>query len=93
MAIQDIKQKTFQTTKYQRAMEALNAELTKQGQPTLPLDQQWLTETRKKSLTVFEQLEAQVIEGGPFKFTACRTEGGYDNTQSNELKNVARHNT
>ncbi|OBZ90701.1 COP9 signalosome complex subunit 1 [Choanephora cucurbitarum] len=60
MAIQDIKEKTFQTTKYQRAMEALNAELTKQGQPTLPLDQQWLTETRKKSLTVFEQLEAQV---------------------------------
>ncbi|KAI8380311.1 26S proteasome subunit RPN7-domain-containing protein [Blakeslea trispora] len=59
-AIQDIKEHTYQTTKYQQTLEALNAQLAQQNQPTLPIDQHWLTETRKKSLAEFEALEAKV---------------------------------
>ncbi|KAI8061814.1 26S proteasome subunit RPN7-domain-containing protein [Gilbertella persicaria] len=56
-AIQDIKANTFNTAKYKLALECLNSELSSQGQPSVPIDQDWINEAQQKSKSTIEALE------------------------------------
>lgn len=57
LALQDIKDTTLNTTKYNQVLESLNGILREQNQPLVNADQDWITNATKVNRTEGELLE------------------------------------
>ncbi|GAA5806243.1 hypothetical protein HPULCUR_011774 [Helicostylum pulchrum] len=59
-ALNDIKENTANVSKYNTVLERLNAVLRSQGQPTLPIDQDWITKTQNQNKTTMDSLDNEL---------------------------------
>ncbi|KAI9482756.1 MAG: 26S proteasome subunit RPN7-domain-containing protein [Benjaminiella poitrasii] len=59
-AIQDIKELTLNTTKYCQTVDLFNDKLRRQGQATLPMDQEWMTNVQNKCKSTLDTLENEL---------------------------------
>ncbi|KAI7889904.1 26S proteasome subunit RPN7-domain-containing protein [Mucor mucedo] len=59
-AIHEIKTTTMNTTKYNYTLDNLNAVLRSQNRPTLPADQDWITETQLRNKATLDALENEL---------------------------------
>ncbi|EPB84329.1 hypothetical protein HMPREF1544_08924 [Mucor circinelloides 1006PhL] len=59
-AIQDIQQNTRNTAKYTHAVECLNEVLRSKGQPTVPIDQDWINRVQRENKSLADSLESEL---------------------------------
>lgn len=59
-ALNDIKENTTNVSKYNTVLGRLNAALRSQGQPALPIDQDWITKTQNQNKTTLDSLENEL---------------------------------